>query len=153
MKNNYFRKFSFLIERYPIEVFTFEILIGVLINHTLKITVLLFIGVSVTAVFSEGLKIFFKEKRPEEALKRKFYKRTFSLNRRSFPSSHSAVAVFFPTFFYGSVLFIPFLLFAFLVIYSRIYIKSHYPRDVIAGAIIGIFIAVIFTQFIQNLRI
>ncbi len=153
MRSKYFRKFSFIVERYPIEVFTFEILIGLLIEPGLKMAVFLFAGVIFTAVFSEGLKIFFKEKRPEEALKRKFYAKTFALNRRSFPSSHSAVAIFFPTIFFGTALFAPFLLFALVVMYSRVYINSHRPRDILGGALIGIFIGVLSLQIIQNLRI
>ena len=153
MKSDVFKTFSLLIERYPIEIFTFEILIGVLIEPTLKMAVLLFTGVVVAAVFSEGLKMFFKGKRPEEALKRNFYKRTFRMNKRHFPSSHSAVAMFFPTVFFGNVLFIPFLLFAAIVMYSRLYIKSHYPRDIIVGAAIGVLIGIFFMQLAQNLKI
>ena len=154
MRNkDYFRKFSFLVERYPIEIFTFEILIAIIVQPSLKTAVFLFGGVAITAVFSEGLKIFFKEKRPKEALERNFYKRTFKLNRRSFPSSHSAVAVFFPTVFFGTVLFIPFLLFAFMIMYSRIYIKSHHPKDVIAGAAIGVFAGLVLMELMPHLRI
>lgn len=126
-----------MVERYPLEMFTFEILIGLVIAPSFRLTAFLLAGACLTAVLSEGLKLFFREKRPEEALKRNFYRRTFRLNRRSFPSSHSAIAAFFPAFFYGSVLFVPFLAFSVAVMYSRIYIKSHYPRDVAAGAVIG----------------
>ncbi|MCL4376223.1 phosphatase PAP2 family protein [Candidatus Parvarchaeota archaeon] len=154
MKNNdYFAKFSILVERYPIEIFTFELLIAIILNPSVRIAALLFFGVTVTAVFSEGLKLFFKEKRPEEALKRNFYKRTFRLNRRSFPSSHSAIAAFFFTAFYNTVLFWPFLVFGVLVMYSRLYIKSHYKRDVIAGAVIGIVMGIAFLWITAHLRI
>lgn len=154
MKNNdYFAKFSILVERYPIEIFTFELLIAIILNPSVRIAALLFSGVTVTAVFSEGLKLFFKEKRPEEALKRNFYKRTFRLNRRSFPSSHSAIAAFFFTAFYNTVLFWPFLVFGVLVMYSRLYIKSHYKRDVIAGAVIGIAMGIAFLWITAHLRI
>lgn len=154
MRNkDYFRDFSILVERYPLEIFTFEILIAIILNPSFRMTAIIFTGVAVTAVFSEGLKLFFKEKRPEEALNRNFYKRTFRLNRRSFPSSHSAIAAFFPTLFFSSILFLPFLVFAFIVMYSRIYIKSHYPRDIIAGALIGIVIGIAFIWLNANLRI
>ena len=153
MKSNYFEKFSFLVERYPIEIFTFEILIGILIEPTLKTAVFLFGGVIVTAIIANGLKVFFHEKRPEASLKRKFYKNTFRLNRRSFPSGHSAVAAFCPTVFFGSVLFIPFLIFAVIVMYSRVYIKSHYPRDIIGGAVIGVILGFLFLHLPSILRI
>ncbi len=154
MRNNdYFGRFSILVENYPIEIFTFEMLIGIILDPSLKMAVLLFSGVTATAVFSEGLKLVFREKRPEEALRRNFYKRTFRLNRRSFPSSHSAIAAFFFTAFYNTTLFWPFLIFGILVMYSRLYIKSHYKKDVIAGAIIGILTGIAFLWVTAHLRI
>ena len=152
-KNDRFAGFSILVERYPIEIFTFEMLIAIILNPSVKIAALLFSSVVVTAVFSEGMKIFFKEKRPEEALKRDFYKKHFKLNRRSFPSSHSAIAAFFFTAFFGTVLFLPFLVFGILVMYSRLYIRSHYPKDIIAGAIIGMFIGSVFIWLTTHSRI
>ena len=154
MKNkDYFARFSIFIERYPIEIFTFELLIGIILNPYARVAALLFSGVAATAVFSEGLKLFFKEKRPEEALKRDFYKKTFGLNRRSFPSSHSAIAAFFFTAFYNTILFWPFLVFGVTVMYSRLYIKSHYKKDVIAGALIGIVMGIAFLWITAHLRI
>ena len=154
MKNNdYFARFSIFVERYPIEIFTFELLIGIILNPYARVAALLFSGVAATAVFSEGLKLFFKEKRPEEALKRDFYKKTFGLNRRSFPSSHSAIAAFFFTAFYNTILFWPFLIFGVTVMYSRLYIKSHYKKDVIVGALIGIFMGIAFLWITAHLRI
>ncbi len=150
---NLFTKFSILIEKYPIEVFTFEILIALLLNPSAKTAIFLFGGVIFTGLFAGGIKLFFREKRPEEALKREFYKKNLKLNRRSFPSDHSAVAMFFPTVFYGTILFVPFLIFAVIVMYSRIYIKSHYLRDVLAGALIGIFIGLISTGIMERIKI
>ena len=152
-RSDYFARFSIFVERYPIEIFTFEILIAIVLNPSIRIAALIFSGVIATAVFSEGLKFFFKEKRPEEALKRNFYKRTFRLNRRSFPSSHSAISAFFFTAFYNTVLFWPFLVFGILVMYSRLYIKSHYKKDVIAGAAIGVFMGIAFLWLTANLKI
>jgi membrane-associated phospholipid phosphatase len=154
MKNsNYFTAFSIFVERYPIEIFTFEMLIAIILNPTIRIAILIFSGMIVTAVLSEGLKFLFKEKRPEEALRRNFYKRTFRLNRRSFPSSHSAIAAFFFTAFYNTILFWPFLVFGIIVMYSRLYIKSHYKKDVVAGAAIGIFMGIAFLWLTANLKI
>jgi PAP2 superfamily. len=154
MKNsNYFTAFSIFVERYPIEIFTFEMLIAIILNPTIRIAILIFSGMIVTAVLSEGLKFLFKEKRPEEALRRNFYKRTFRLNRRSFPSSHSAIAAFFFTAFYNTILFWPFLVFGIIVMYSRLYIKSHYKKDVVAGAAIGIFMGITFLWLTANLKI
>jgi len=55
--------------------------------------------------------------------------------------------------FFSSILFIPFLIFGIVVMYSRIYIKSHYLRDIIAGALIGVVIGIVFIWLNANLRI
>jgi undecaprenyl-diphosphatase len=57
----------------------------------------------------------------------------------SFPSGHTAaafvVAVTIGTFY--SAVLAPFLFFALLIGFSRIYLGAHYPSDVLAGAAIG----------------
>jgi len=61
---------------------------------------------------------------------------------RSFPSGHTSEAFFMATLmaqhFHSSV-WVVFLLFAaaFLVGITRLYVGAHYPRDVLAGAILG----------------
>lgn len=134
---DYFRKFSFLVEYYPIELFTLEMLAIILIRPELKLLVFLVLGLGFTIGVSEGIKLFTMERRPKTALERKFYRNTFKLNRRSFPSTHSASVSFFAFLLWGTPLFIPLFIFALIVMYSRLYIKSHYPRDIIVGALIG----------------
>lgn len=58
----------------------------------------------------------------------------------SFPSGHSATsfAVSTAMFFTCQYLFIPTLILAFLIAFSRVYIMVHYPTDVICGAAVGI---------------
>ena len=61
---------------------------------------------------------------------------------RSFPSGHTSSAFFLATFLaqhFHSNIWIGFLLFivAFLVGLTRMYVGAHYPRDVLAGAILG----------------
>ncbi len=134
----YFRRFSFLVEDYPIELFVFESLAIVLVMPSLRLLVLLVVGFAFTIAVSESVKLISKERRPKTALERKFYRNTFRLNRRSFPSAHSAGAMFFPFLFVGDYyVFVPLFVFAVVVMYSRLYIKSHYPRDVVVGAVIG----------------
>lgn len=61
----------------------------------------------------------------------------------SFPSGHSAngfacaviISSFYPTF--GFIAFI----FAFLIAFSRMYLKVHYFSDVVCGSLFGVFIA------------
>ena len=71
----------------------------------------------------------------------------------SFPSSHAvnnfAIALFFSRLFpkLKWILYTT----AFLVAFSRPYVGVHYPSDIIAGAIIGLFIGYIFS--IAALRI
>ncbi len=79
------------------------------------------------------------------------YKSSFS-----FPSNHAAnmfgVATVFYYFYKGKAIY--FFGFAALIGFSRIYVGVHYPADVLAGAILGIFIGsgvVYLYQFIKDL--
>ena len=58
----------------------------------------------------------------------------------SFPSGHTAssFAVSMVMFFMLPVIFVPVVIYAFLMGLSRMYVLVHYPSDVIAGAILGI---------------
>ncbi len=58
----------------------------------------------------------------------------------SFPSGHtsSSFAVTMVMFFMMPVLFVPVLVYACLMGFSRMYLLVHYPTDVIAGMVLGI---------------
>ncbi|WP_064496475.1 phosphatase PAP2 family protein [Methanocaldococcus jannaschii] len=62
-------------------------------------------------------------------------------NEPSFPSGHTTLAFTLATslLFYSKKLGILFLSWAIIVAYSRVYVGVHYPLDVLAGMIIGIF--------------
>jgi undecaprenyl-diphosphatase len=60
-------------------------------------------------------------------------------DRFSFPSGHTAgafVLVFFFWYFYP-FLFVPMLVIATLIAFSRMYLGLHYPTDVMAGVVLG----------------
>jgi undecaprenyl-diphosphatase len=63
----------------------------------------------------------------------------------SFPSNHAANMFAAATFFSFTVPIVGLIgtLAAFLVAYSRVYVGVHYPLDVLAGAVLGIFWAVV----------
>ncbi len=63
----------------------------------------------------------------------------------SFPSAHSATsfAVSTALFFVCQWLFIPTLILALLIAFSRIYIMVHYPTDVIVGAVLGVICGIV----------
>ncbi len=140
---NLFKRLAIIIEKYPIELFILEIVSIMLFIHSIKLLLLLLSGSTLTGLLAEFMKFFFKESRPRPALERNFYKQTFRLNKRSFPSAHSAIAAFFPALLIGNIMFLPTLLFAIIIDYSRVYIKSHYPIDVIGGSLIGVLIGIL----------
>ena len=61
----------------------------------------------------------------------------------SFPSGHTAAAFVIATLisFFLPVLAIPVFTWALLVGFSRIYLGVHYPSDILAGLVVGIFCA------------
>lgn len=63
----------------------------------------------------------------------------------SFPSGHTAAAfaVAFVFYYFYPFLFIPMLIIASLIAFSRIYLGLHYPTDVLAGIILGLISALI----------
>ncbi len=63
----------------------------------------------------------------------------------SFPSGHTAGAfgIVFVFYYFYPVLFIPMLIIASFIAFSRIYLGLHYPSDVLAGVVLGFISALI----------
>jgi len=84
-----------------------------------------------------ALKYTVREKRPDNN------------DRDSFPSGHTASAISAATFVhkrYGIEYAFPLYMGAIYTGYSRIHVNRHHPRDVLAGAVIGILSSWYFTS-------
>lgn len=72
----------------------------------------------------------------------------------SWPSGHTIAAFTGATLIgreYGNLCLVLLLLFASIVGFSRIYLGVHYPLDVVSGALIGIFLALLVLRFENNI--
>ena len=74
------------------------------------------------------------------------------LSEKSFPSDHAAVAfaIAVAIFFYNKSLGVFLLLLGILIGLGRIYTGVHYPLDILGGAFVGIFTAVIFNWVLRK---
>jgi membrane-associated phospholipid phosphatase len=99
------------------------------------------VSFSTVALATEGLKLGFHEKRPEERYPNDIHVNSVS-HGHSFPSGHTALAFSAATTFslecHKWYITAPAFLWAGSVGYSRMYLGKHYPTDVMAGAITGI---------------
>ena len=126
------------------------IAVPMLFSESLRSTGIKVILVVILAGFlGEGLiKHLAKRKRPSKYIKEKDM-----LIRKpvtySFPSGHTSSSVAsaivisraFP------VLSVPVIVLAFLVSFSRLYFKVHYPSDILAGAFLGLILAYLVNYF------
>lgn len=71
----------------------------------------------------------------------------------SFPSGHTLCAFMCATIIAAHVYWAGIILYvvAFLVAFSRMYLYVHYPSDVLAGALMGMFIALLANQLVELL--
>lgn len=78
-----------------------------------------------------------------------------SPDKYSFPSSHAAGTFCIAMsigFFYRSAIPLVFLV-AFIISISRFFAKLHYPSDILAGAVIGVLVALIVSSIGQTMLI
>lgn len=104
---------------------------------SLKVFLYTMMGISIILV--EVLKRLTKQPRPATLLEDVYLLEPLHLN--SFPSGDTATAFALASFFLWlnpKVGFV-FLVYALLIAYGRVYLGAHFPLDVFAGALIGIF--------------
>jgi undecaprenyl-diphosphatase len=95
--------------------------------------------IGISTVLVEVLKRLTKQPRPATLLEDVYLLEPLHLS--SFPSGDSAMAFALASFFLWlnpKVGFV-FLVYALLIAYGRVYLGAHFPLDVFAGALIGIF--------------
>ena len=110
-------------------------------NKTLAIQLL--IGMIAVTIIASAIKLIFFRERPKKQSYTNIIER---IDASSFPSVHSAriTIVSFWLIFYSTNLILQIFLavIGIIVIYSRVYLKKHYYKDVLGGIILGAIINV-----------
>lgn len=115
-----------------------------------NVALLLIIGLILGHLIGELLKYLVLRPRPYTVLQG--VHQLGMLNSYSFPSGH-ATEVFVACVILGKKYgyLIIFLIIAFLVSFSRVYIGVHYPSDVIGGALVGVGVAILVIHYEDNI--
>ncbi|MBS3140692.1 phosphatase PAP2 family protein [Candidatus Woesearchaeota archaeon] len=114
------------------------ILIFLLIINQYELFKKLFIALIIVYFFAIILRYFFFKERP---VKEKYTNLIEKIDSSSFPSLHAGRASLYSLFAYYNLnfnLFIFILIISLIILYSRIYLKKHYVKDILAGVLIGI---------------
>ena len=126
------------------------IALPMLISNSLRITgIKVILAVLLTGFIGEGLiKHLAKRKRPSKYIEEKdmLIRKPITY---SFPSGHTSASVSSAIIISSTCpkLSIPVYTLAFLVSFSRLYFKVHYPSDILAGAILGLILAYVVDFF------
>ena len=88
--------------------------------------------------------------RPYEALAAVHQLIADNEHRMSFPSGHAVIYFSFAFAFYGTKYFWPFFILACIASLARVFVGVHYPIDILAGAIIGTSISLIFLRLFKS---
>lgn len=75
-----------------------------------------------------------------------------SLDKNSFPSGHTSFTFTLFSFIKKKALVIIWIVFSIFIMISRLWNGMHYPSDVIAGAIIGYFVPILFVKLIKRIK-
>ncbi len=113
----------------------------------------LFYQISGALALNYGIAAIFRtvkfEKRPDSTPAGKSW--LSKIDASSFPSLHAArifsFVVILSAYFHSTYLYILLIATAVLVCYLRIYLKRHYLRDVIAGAVLGVLAGVFVIKY------
>lgn len=112
-------------------------------NNEAILYILAFFSAGVGRVIAEGIRFFYHHMRPPTALN---ILPLFSETSYSFPSGHAvfffalAMGVYFAHKKFGRILFVV----AVIIGVSRVMAGVHWPFDILAGAILGIGVALVF---------
>jgi len=99
----------------------------------------LFFGLIFSLAITVVIRLFYFKNRPSKQTYRNLIEK---IDASSFPSWHSARAVFlcllFVSYFNNNLLSVFLVVFAALVLYSRVYLRKHDWIDVIGGIVLGV---------------
>lgn len=122
-------------------LFGLLILITFIIGET-SLSAQLFVGLILAFALTATIRAFCFKQRP---IKQKFSVWWQKIDAASFPSLHAmraaVLAVLLAVYFNNLLLTILFTICAIAVAVSRVQLKRHFPRDVVAGLILGVIVA------------